>query len=535
MGRMRDNRRWRLWLTLLPWMAGCASSVNTPSSATAQGSLIAEPDYPANMPPANTPQFISAGVAAYVHAQGAGLDQMSNPAYLAAATPYTAPGLVAIAGNPQISDAPFLHDPYRLNWSPARGERMDTSFINRYGAKLIVNFWSPKLPYKDRISGRVTQGPLPTLLLIPGAGYTTAILYEGLAQQLAENGYLVAAVNPQGQGGSDTDPSPRSVYCDPSGAWRQPQEAGVSETGDCAGYFGVQPPYTGRYALIYNLLLRGGLGLGSYFLEAHLEPSAFATDATSVHTGFRHVYVFAGFDATRWLLSDENPWRARVDADRLGIMGHSAGADAAYICGQADSLHRFKAIATWDDRAVPPATFTPSVPTMWQNSEFQIAIGPVTRPLPPDYLPARGVSKKLRSLGVPVVALALAGSNHQEWNYEPYAGLPNQNFSASSLGMQVAQYYTLAWFDRWLKGDTTSAPHGDEAQQIISARARLLARSFDDSADRTSIGQGTFDPETRANAPYKIKDKSVGDQLSIFQLSQISFDGKTCLDWQAGC
>ena len=50
---------------------------------------------------------------------------------------------------------------------------------------------------------------------------------------------------------------------------------------------------------------------------------------------------------------------------------------------------------------------------------------------------------------------------------------------ASHYGERVAFYYTLAWFDRYLRGSDR-------------AFARLTARTFDGSSDAHSIGGGTY-------------------------------------------
>jgi hypothetical protein len=123
--------------------------------------------------------------------------------------------------------------------------------------------------------------------------------------------------------------------------------------------------------------------------------------------------------------------------------------------------------------------------------------------------------------------IALRGSTHSEWMYVPYA-LANPIApltNASSKGGAVSFHYTLAWFDRWLKGGR----HKDDA------RRRLLARTFDASADASSIGSGTYDPWTQRNVPYRIEGESVADHLSLLFLSQAAIEHVRCEDLQAGC
>jgi hypothetical protein len=119
---------------------------------------------------------------------------------------------------------------------------------------------------------------------------------------------------------------------------------------------------------------------------------------------------------------------------------------------------------------------------------------------------------------------------HLEYSYVPYI-LP-----ASHYGERVALYYTLAWFDYHLRGST-------------DAYRRLVATSFDASADASSIGGGTYDPTAAVanpadpaagNVPTRIEGLSVADRLSFYYRSEYALtapDGTraTCEDLRAGC
>ncbi len=54
-------------------------------------------------------------------------------------------------------------------------------------------------------------------------------------------------------------------------------------------------------------------------------------------------------------------------------------------------------------------------------------------------------------------------------------------------------YYTLAWFDRWLKGEQhdrtgKEVPHPEVRGQAANASERLTAETFDSSADAFTTG-----------------------------------------------
>jgi hypothetical protein len=165
---------------------------------------------------------------------------------------------------------------------------------------------------------------------------------------------------------------------------------------------------------------------------------------------------------------------------------------------------------------------------MIQQSEQQNTLGPwIPRPDPELWLSYQ-TAASFRSAGVPSSVIALRGSTHHEWDYVPYA-LVNPTAplaNSSSLGQAVAAYYTIAWFDRWLKPGQA---------KVADASRRLFAERFDASADRSSIGQGTYDPASQHNVPYRISGRERAALLSRIFSSSITADGQTCLDLVAGC
>ncbi len=74
---------------------------------------------------------------------------------------------------------------------------------------------------------------------------------------------------------------------------------------------------------------------------------------------------------------------------------------------------------------------------------------------------------------------------------------------SSRYGAVVASYYTLAWFDRYLKGRFPAlGARASGATLADDALTRLTAEQFDDSADVHSISGGVFDPPRRATCPH---------------------------------
>lgn len=485
---------------------------------------------PANQPPTGSPQFAARALEDYVHATGRGRDQSTNPAYLAITAPWIPEYFVG--------DQKILHDPYRLDWASARGMAQDVEFPNRYGARMRGKLFGPRLPYTDPRTGGTHSGPFASVLFIPGhrppaadSIYEAFAGYEAQLQQLAENGYIVFAIAPQGQEGSEhfTPPHP---MCDPDGEWRQPQELGLTEQGECAGHDGPWPALAGEYAAVYTPLESAGDegATAAFLLQSKLEAEAAAQATIDTYDSFRTRFVFAAFDGVKWLLSDDNPWSDLVDRRRIGIMGHSAGADAALVAANGDPRRRFAAAVTFDGHGLPPDATPARVPTLLQQGENMNVDGPWASAPANQHIPAFRNYATLVDNRVPAMLVTLRGSTHSEWSYIPYrqhnpvVTIAAPFINASSDGDTVGHYYALAWFDRWL-----------HPERAADARSRLLARNFDDSADGTSIGSGGYDLLTQGNVPYRLQGKPVADHLSVWFTSAVAFDRIRCDDWQAGC
>jgi len=202
--------------------------------------------------------------------------------------------------------------------------------------------------------------------------------------------------------------------------------------------------------------------------------------------------------------------------------------------GQCDS--RVKAIVAWDNLSAPtgcdgatiPAEFqsgdTARVPALGISNDYGFWMEPTNEA--PDSLAQQGGYLELAAAGVDTQEVVLRGATHLEYTYIPVV-LP-----ASRLGERFASHYTVAWFDRYLKGDPT-------------AFRRLTAAEFDGGADATSIGAGDYSPEAAladptnpiaGNVPYTIAGMSVPNALSFYYDSAYSLTDpatgtrRTCAD-----
>jgi hypothetical protein len=254
---------------------------------------------------------------------------------------------------------------------------------------------------------------------VPGSGPGVQSFYHWAARDLAAHGYVAVTIDPQGVGRSETF---GRDGCDPAGG--------------IAACPGVPFQQAGNYV-----------------------------DALQ-----------SGID---YVLSSRNPWRAAVDANEVGIAGHSLAARAASYLQGVD--RRVKAVVAWDNLASDlqgdsgsasgggaagaliggelPGQGTPvrpRVPALGQANDNPGSTQPANRD--PD-LKKPGFALWRKS-GQPSMELAFAGAGHLDW------AQTHTTSAAKKVLFKRFAYYTRAWFDRWLRHDR-------------SATARLLARKVD--------------------------------------------------------
>jgi dienelactone hydrolase len=411
-------------------------------------------------------------------------DELSNPAFLRkwaiefgvaygdvldaaaqqAAEP-TRPHVNPIFWNPSAKTA----DPFRIpeQWEAAgRGQMEQFSFIAKTGAKLNARLYSPNPALRER--------PRPGITFTPGLQSYNEV-NSWFAQGLAEAGYMVLIIDPQGQGGSENLPHnpDGSIDCSLEDCPNVPTND-FPET-ESAIDFLVSTP-TAPY------------------------PHAVGPNAAGTPTF--------------------NPLWARLDPGRIGIAGHSLGALAVTPIGQLDP--RVKAVVSYDnldDRL--GADVVPSIhaPTLFFSTDyaFPSVLTPKDPANPPNPAQHLGAFDQLVAAGVDAMSITPRASTHYEWGYQPFPA----SFPASRYGERVSFHYTLAWFDRYLKGDA-------------KATARLTTLTFDRSADASSIGAGTydgaraladpFDPGA-GNIPYTINGKCVANLLSFSYESAYRLEG----------
>lgn len=344
-------------------------------------------------------------------------------------------------------------DPFRNpeTWEAnGRGQMTRITFLSRGGAHLRARIYSPN-PMPD-------EGLLPAIVFMPGLqSYNEVNSWFG--QGMAEEGYIVLVVDPQGQGDSE------NFNHDPDGT---PTDTTTSN------------------------------------IPSSLDFLLSTPNAQHPHAGSPNAEGALTF----------NPLWARVDPERIGIAGHSMGAIESRNLAHTDP--RVKVAVNYDDLGGAPSVNV-TTPVLYFYTDYAFPTFSIPKRSPPDPNEHMEAFTRLSEAGLDVMAITTRASTHYEWGYQPFPA----SFPASRYGERISFYYSLAWFDRFLQDDDT-------------ALARLTARLFDGSADRSSIGAGTYDPERElqdplnpysGNVPYKIRGKCVAHLLSFYYRSAFYLDG----------
>jgi dienelactone hydrolase len=368
------------------------------------------------------------------------------------------------------------------NWaSNGYGLVRPVLFTARNGATLSGHVWAT-------VAGPAKR---PGIVLTNGSVQADEQMYWFAAQTLAKEGYVVLTFDPQGQGQSDT-------Y-----GQAPDQNEGVPAQSD------GRPFYDGTEDAL-NFLLSTP--------KHPYQPVRSCSTGTS-HATKQDSRVGQGLDAAY------NPFHSLLNRGEIGLVGHSYGAAGVSYVAQWDP--RVKAVVAWDNLGAPApqTTITGANTTIGEqpcpaNPAARTTV-PITKPalgmsadyfLPPTpntSLPDPNAkstwSANYSKAGVDTGELIIRGGSHLDFSF-----IPNQAFGASLRGPDMIDWYTSAWFDKYLKGDR-------------SADARLLTQRW-----RSDPVEAGIDPNHDGNA------------FSFYYYSRLAFHrfgGSmfSCEDLREGC
>lgn len=277
------------------------------------------------------------------------------------------------------------------------------------------------------VSGHVwaaRQGPRrrPVVVISNGSLQAPETVYWWAATTLAKSGYVVLTFDPQGQGQSDT-----------FGAGR-----------DLLTHVPAELEYLSQETSAY---LDGTRSAIDFALSRPARP--YRPEPSPV-TGVSH----AGKEARRrgsGLNAGFNPFWRLVDRRRIGLAGHSTGTGVVEQISRED--RRVDAVVLWD--AVDygpsgqlesyPAPADPRKPLLALWADYGLPALPYSEP--PDPKARFQIFDAYREAGVDTMNLVIRGGSHSEFSYlaDPIAG-------ATLRGIDLAAWYSLAWFDKYLRG-----------------------------------------------------------------------------------
>lgn len=350
-------------------------------------------------------------------------------------------------------------DPFRSpeEWAAAgRGRHLKFSFINRDGAKLRARLYAPI----------DTTTRYPAVTFTPGLQSYNEV-NSWFPEGLAEAGYVVLIIDPQGQGDSES--------------------CGHTPDGTQTTCPSTNQPNDTRSAI-------------DFILSTPASPYPWAVGANAAGT------------------PTSNPFWENVDPGHVGIAGHSLGAQAVTPIGQQDD--RVDAVISYDNLDQTLGASVPRrTPSLYFYTDYAFPATGTPKTSNPSPTQHFGAFNQLAAANVDTMSITTRASDHYEFGYQPYPA----DFPSSRYGERVAFHYSLAWFDRYLKGDQR-------------ATARLATYAFNDSSDRHSIGAGTYDAAQAAadpmnpfagNVPYKIAGKCAANLLSFYYASAVRLEGGT--------
>lgn len=337
---------------------------------------------------------------------------------------------------------PCVGDPRLDDFTAHGGIEKPVLFTARSGATLSGHLWATRTGPKKR----------PLVVILNGSLIDFEQGHWPEAQVLAKRGYVVMTFDTQGEGASDQFGQGKDLLDSVSAG-----VPGVPNNG--------RPFYDGlEDALDFALSTPGHPYLPVLSSGSHTSHAAKQKRRVREH-------LDAAYDPL---------WRM-VDPRHVGVTGYSYGAVAASYVAQAD--HRVDAVVAWDSLCVPVQPSPTEIKGLFLTNPVTVAPGvtfPLGAQIPTDCFgapPGRAVKPRVPSLGISgdFVLPGLISSNQDRSKaaasriYSAHGvdsgqiviqGATHADFvfvggiaalPATLRGLDLTAWYTLAWFDKYLK------------------------------------------------------------------------------------
>ena len=427
-------------------------------------------------------------------------------------------------------------NPFRRGWEGRRGQMVEVSYTNRYGALIRGDVFAPLPGAKDPYTGKELKPPYPGVVITTGSVQGSERMYFWLAQDLAERGYVVLTYDVQGQGRSETLPHQNEQvnalpFCNP---FAPPAD---EEQGGCPGVPFQQP----------SNFINGTIDALDFFMSTPYKPYKNPNGSDQPVNAFNPL----------WQLFDRSPDTRTVTpgrTTRIAIIGHSLGASAVSQVQGTDP--RVETVVALDklqgpgNNGIAENKAKPVVPALGVQSEYGFNVYPYwmaggssiqPAPQPPDQAPNPKREELTgfdawRKAGVDTMLIVPRASTHLEYTDIPYA-LP-----ASRYGQDFTSYYVQAWLDRYLKHTNLPAAKKKakaKAKERKAHRKHRHSRHRRARAHRASASTAAPDPlqatsfkylEPQAGGKWVPITLDRSKQLSFYYCSGWSYGGNVNLD-----
>lgn len=364
-------------------------------------------------------------------------------------------------------------------------------FYDRECSRLAGHVWRP----------RDAVGELPTVVFEIGSVGASETLYFWLPQLLVRHGYAVMTFEVRGQGLSDfatpagvlgTNVNPKVFwenFVDAIDFFRSSPDSPYPNELSCAGTY---PTKTHVYNPQYEFIDLDRLGIAGHSLGG---------------IGVAAVQGYGAEGADPWpgKLDVENPVNVGIAFD--GLVDPDALHPVGTLGPLESVLPEFLSDAATEILIRGFPNVAPRVPMMGQNSEYGLLTVPFL--MPPDAEIRKRGYDKWKAANIPVYEFTIRGSTHLEWSQVP--PLPGSSFCPhpetgeceGGHGLMMAEHYTAAWFDRWLKEP------GEPGYE--SADARLLDDGGEQGAVKMSYRfHSARDFNDRSGAQHHCEDIRAG-------------------------
>ena len=393
------------------------------------------------------------------------LSWLGSPSLNTPLTPLCATNSLPCTGDPFRYPAATGPDGDRFFQKEARVE--DIVFYDQECARIHGRVWKP--------AGAGPDASLPAVVITNGSVQAPETAYRWAAQALVRAGYAVMTYDPRGQGSSDqqTPTLGQGSNLNPSVFWkgqvnaidffRSTPDTRYPHQQSCRGTY---PTETEAFNPFWNVIDPQRLGIAGHSLGAI---------GVSVVQG----YGAPGADDWPGLLDDQNPVDAAVAWDSLVAPD---GDGLAPLSNLQLPEPLYDALLTVINQGQLP-DFRPKAPSMSIFADYGVVPAPYLNP--PDEQANKAAFEIWQENGVPAYTVGFQGTTHFDFSQLPlfpstsWCPDPSSGSCRGGWGQPSIEYYTLAWFDRWLKrpGETGFA----------NADRRLIDDAWEGGARRMSF------------------------------------------------